>query len=169
MGYIAVGEILKAQGIKGEIKIKPITDDILRYKKLKLVYIDSKPYQIGNVRFDSNFAYLSLIGIDDRNKAELLRGKMLEIDRVNAVIPEEGAFFISDIVGCKIVIEDGTFLASVEDVLQCGAADVFMCKNAEGKTLSFPFLNRIIKNADIENKTITVFKMLLDEVCVYDD
>ncbi|MGN1094346.1 MAG: 16S rRNA processing protein RimM, partial [Candidatus Neoclostridium sp.] len=52
---IVIGRVIKAVGIKGEIKVTPITDDMLRYKKLKTVYISGIPYQILSCRFDKAF------------------------------------------------------------------------------------------------------------------
>ena len=165
MAFITIGEILKAQGIKGEIKIKPLTDDIERFRKLKMVYIDGVPYKISSKRIDDKFVYLGLFGVEDRNTAERFAKKNLDIDEINAVQPEEGAFFIRDIIGCK-VIEGNNVLGEITDVLQYGAADVFEIKGE--KKILFPFLNRCIDNIDIENKQITVNSGFYG-VSVYED
>lgn len=165
MAFITIGEILKAQGIKGEIKIKPLTDDIERFKKLKVVYVDGVPYKISSKREDGKFVYLGLFGVEDRNAAELLAKKNLDIDEVNAVQPEEGAFFIRDIIGCK-VIEGDNILGEITDVLQYGAADVFEIQGQ--KKILFPFLNRCIENIDIANKQVLVNSGFYG-VAVYED
>ena len=46
--FITVGQIVRAVGIRGEIKVKPITDNPERFKKLKIVYIKSRPYRMEN-------------------------------------------------------------------------------------------------------------------------
>ena len=68
-GYITIGVIIKAQGIKGEIKVRPLTDDSSRFFKLKIVYISGIPYRIRDIRID-RFVYLKLDGVDDRNAAQ---------------------------------------------------------------------------------------------------
>lgn len=169
MDYIIIGEIIKAQGIKGEVKIKPLTDDVTRYKKLKLVYIDTKPYTISSLRFDGGYVYMCFTTVTDRNTSETLRGKTIKIDKVNAVAVGENEFFIDDIVGCTIVDESENLIGKITEVLQLGAADVFVAKNTAGKYLRFPFLKKLFVLTDVANKKLIIKKELLDEVCVYDD
>ena len=52
MDYVTVGEILKAQGITGEVKVKPLTATPQRFKKLKALYIDERPFWVLGIRID---------------------------------------------------------------------------------------------------------------------
>ena len=83
MAFITIGEILKAQGIKGEIKIKPLTDDIERFRKLKMVYIDGVPYKISSKRIDDKFVYL----IDGRTR-KVVAPKKKSIKHVKVILPK---------------------------------------------------------------------------------
>ena len=150
--YITIGQIVRAAGIRGEVKVKPLTDDPNRFKQLKTVYVESKPYRIEALRFDADFVYLRFAGVSDRNTAETLKDKCIEIDRVNSVPLEEGSYFIADVIG----------------VNQYGAADVFTASNGL-KTVRFPFLKKMIVKVDVENGVIIVDKKIFDEVSVYDD
>lgn len=170
MDYITVGEVVKAQGIMGEIKVKPLTDNVERFKKLRVLYADGKPFKVLGLRIDRGFVFLRLQGVDDRNAAEELRGKFLQIDRVNAVDLDESEYFIADLIGCKLCTEDGDVLGEITDIFQnSGVVDVINVRGNDGKELRFPFLNRIVCEINIEQKKFTVYRKLLDEVCVYDD
>ena len=170
MDYITVGEIVKAQGIRGEIKVKPLTNDIARFRKLRVLYVDEKPYKVLGLRLEREFAYVTLQGIEDRNAAECLRGKFLRIDRVNAVDLDDDEYFIADLLGCAVVTEAGEVLGEITDIAQnAGAADVITARTSEGKELRFPFLNRIVCRVDTVQKKFVVEKKRLNEVCVYDD
>lgn len=164
---IIIGRIIKAVGVKGEIKVNPITDDMHRYVKLKTVYIGGVPYQILSCRFDKAFVYLKLNGVVSREDAEKLIGDFIEIDRINAVIPE-GGYLIADIEGCRFYLSDGTELGIVTDVAQYGAADVFTIEG-NGKVCRCPFLNRVIVKIDTDSKTIIADKNEFAGVCVYED
>lgn len=164
---IIIGRIIKAVGIKGELKVNPITDDMHRYNKLKTVYIGGVPYQILSCRFDKAFVFLKLDGIIRREEAEKMIGDYIEIDRVNAVVPE-GGFLIADIEGCRFYLNDGTEIGTVTDVSQYGAADVFTITN-EHKVCRCPFLNKMIVKIDTESKTIIADKAEFQAVCVYED
>lgn len=165
--YITIGEIVKAQGIKGELKIKPLTDDVLRFKKLKQVFINKLAYQILSLRINGGFVYATLDGIADRNKAELFVGSSVEIDRINAVDLPENTYFIADIIGCEVFKSDGSYLGKVDYVYQNGAADVYEVKGE--RNLMFPFLNDVIASIDVENKKIVVKTDEFDRVAVYED
>ena len=85
MERLVIGEVLKPQGIRGELKVKAYTDAPEDIKKFGVVYIDGVEYKILSFRTDgSGAAYLGLRGIPDRNAAELMRGKRLEGDRDDA-------------------------------------------------------------------------------------
>ena len=166
--YITIGQIVRAAGIRGEVKVKPLTDDPNRFKQLKTVYIESKPYRIEALRFDTDFVYLRFGGVTDRNAAETLKYKYIEIDRVNSVPLEEGRYFIDDIINCKLFTSDGAPLGKVTEVNQYGAADVFTATDGL-KIIRFPFLKKMIVKIDVDNGIIIVDKKIFDEVSVYDD
>lgn len=91
MERLTIGEVLKPQGIRGELKIKTFTDFPEDVKAFGTVYIDEKPYKILSFRAgEGGFAYLGLRGVPDRNAAELLRGRKIEGDREDAPELEEG-------------------------------------------------------------------------------
>ena len=170
MDYITVGEIIKAQGIAGEVKVKPLTACAERFGKLRVLYIDGKPYKMLGLRIDRGYVFLKLQGVDDRNAAEMLRGKFWSIDRVNAVELDDGEYFITDLIGCAVVDENGKELGKITDVLQNGGAvDVICAVSSLGKEFRFPFLNRIVSGVNIAEKKFAVIEKLLNEVCVYDD
>ena len=106
--FIVIGQIVRAAGIRGEVKVKPLTSDPNRFKQLKTVYVQSKPYRIEAVRFDGSFVYMRLGGVIDRNAAEALKDAYVEIDRVNSVPLDEGSYFIADIIGCKLYTSEAT-------------------------------------------------------------
>lgn len=164
--YISVGRIVKPQGIKGEVKIHALTDDIARFSKLKVLYIDERPYKIASMRMDGSFVFVKFFGVDDRNAAELLRDKFVRIDRVNAVELGECEFFVVDLVGATVTTKSGEELGKISAVDKFGAADVVTVKG--DKNFSFPFLKRVIANFDAEEKVLVVTDSL-KEVAVYED
>jgi len=168
---IEVGVILKAQGIKGGLKIKPLTDDPARFKRLKNVFVDGKIYPVTEYSFRDGHVFLSLDGVSDRNAAEALKDQYVYAADSDAVKPKKGSYFIRDLVGCQVfsIGPDGreALLGEVESVGQYGAADVFFVKG--GQNLMFPFLKRLGAAVDIGAKKITVDAQVLSEVVVFED
>lgn len=168
--YFELGRILKPQGVKGEVKLDAYTDSLSRFEALDFAYFREDGYvkaEIEKTRVDARYAYLKFKGCDDRDAAEKLRGKTLYIDRAHAAKPPEGACYILDLIGCAVKDNTGAEIGVLQDVLQNGAADVYVVKTAEG-TCMFPSVPHVVLDRDIENAVITVDAQGLSEVAVYD-
>lgn len=163
---IKIGKILKPQGINGELKIEPLTDNPNRFKKLKTVVIEATRYEILSSRVAYDAVFLSLVGVD-RQVAETLRQKFVEISRDEAVKLPPDRNFIVDIIGCKVVSEDTEF-GIISEVLQNGAADVYVVTKGKADFM-FPALKRVVLSVDTDNKIVTVDRLTLSEVAVYED
>ena len=165
MEKLVIGEVLKPQGIRGEIKIKTFTDFPEDVKEFGSVYIDGKDYKILSFRVGSDgSAYLGLRGVPDRNTAELLRGKKVEGDRSDAPELEEGQYYIVDIIGLDCETQDGEFLGTVKSIANL-SSDIYTIEKA-GKSVLFPAVKGVIVKVDLENKKLIVNKSVFDEIAV---
>jgi len=169
--YFELGRVLKPQGIRGEIKIEAYTDDMSRFAGLPHIYLEREGVYIKKTvekaRIDSRAAYLKLNGIDDRDTAETLRGQFLYIDRENAAPLPEGAYYIKDLVGLDIIVGEEK-LGILKDILQTGAADVYIVAMSSGGTCMFPSAPGIFLEKDVAGGKLVVNADRLKEVAVYD-
>ena len=163
---IVVGKILKPQGIRGEIKILPLTDEIERFKSVKYLIVKGQALPVLSLRIMDNYVYAKLDGIVDRNEAELLRDEYVSVKRVDAVKLDEGRYFIVDLLGCEIW-SGGVKLGILDDVLQNTRTDVYVVKG--DKNLMFPVVDGLIISTDVVARRIEVSKDRLKEVVVYED
>ena len=162
--------MLKPQGIRGEIKVRPLTDDSSRFRMLKSVTVGGVPRKIESVRISDGAVYIKLFGIDDRNEAEKLRGKLISIERAAAVSLSDGEFFIADLIGSKLFArsESGAeLLGTIENIESFGAADVFTVGG--GKRFTFAFVKTLCAEFDEVARALYVDKARLNEVAVYED
>jgi len=166
MDRLIIGEVLKPQGIRGELKVKTFTDFPEDVKSFGTVYIDDKPYKILSFRVGvDGAAYIGLRGIPDRNAAELFRGKKLEGDREDAPPLEEGRYYIVDILGLSCETEDGEFLGTVKDIRNL-SSDIYTIEKA-GKNILFPAVNGVVVKVDLDDKKLIINKAKFDEMAVY--
>ncbi len=165
---LKIGLIVKPQGIRGELKVQPLTDDINRFRKLKEVIIDDKTYKVLNTVIGGNVVFISISGVADRNVAESFRGKFLRVTRENALPLEEGRYFVVDIIGCQVVTDKGKEVGKVVEVTSA-RTDVFTLTCPNGKIMRFPFLNDLVISVDVVNKKIMVSEKRLEEVSCYED
>ena len=165
MNRLIIGEVLKPQGIRGELKIKTFTDYPEDVKAFKTVYIDDTPYKILSFRVGvDGAAYVGLRGIPDRNAAELFRGKKLEGEREDAPQLEEGQYYIVDIIGLDCETEEGEFLGKVKDVTNL-SSDVYNLEK-DGKNILFPAVKGVVVKVDLDAKKLIVDKAKFDEIAV---
>ena len=125
---IIIGRILGVHGIKGELKVLPLTDDPGRFYDLdEVTLIHDKTevdYKITNCRLHKSNVLLFLEGITNRNDAETLIGREVGIPKELAVSLAEDEFFIEDLLSLP-VYNDGQLLGKITDVMQAGGVDVY--------------------------------------------
>ncbi len=170
--HLAIGEVLKPQGVKGEIKVRPITCDMMRFEALSRIFwlLDGAftPARVKVTRIDMDAVYMMVEGVRDRNQAEALRGRLLYVDRENAVKLNEDTEFIVDLIGCEAQDDQGGKVGTLVDVLQPGASDVYVFKGARGEVL-VPALKSVVLAVDVHQKKMTLSAARLAEVAVYEE
>lgn len=166
MEDIVIGKVLKPQGIKGEVKIMPITNDENRFYDLEEISCKGEVLKISTCKVRAGFVYLCFEDCNDRNNVEKYRGEFISIPREKATKLPEGSWFICDLIGCEVFDNLGTDLGTLTDVLQNGATDVYVIN--DGK-LMFPALNAVLDSVDVINKKIVLNADKLTEVGVYAD
>ncbi len=170
--HLIIGEILKPQGVRGEVKVRPITCDPDRFYDLTTVYFEEngsfRPVKVQVNRMDEAAAYMQIEGVADRNAAELLRGKLIYIDRAHAVQLPEETEFICDLIGCHGHDETGRDLGELTEVLQPGGNDVYVFHGPLGEVL-VPALKSVVTKVDVANKDMLFDAKRLSEVAVFED
>jgi len=178
--YLRVGVISSTHGIQGEVKVYPTTDDAKRFLDLKKVFLDTDgtlagllPLEIENVRFFKQMVILKFKDYNNINDIEKYKGKDLLVTREDAVPLAENEYFISDVIGCELVTEEGIVIGTVKDILATGANDVYVAELSEGinsvpeelrgekqkesgTELLLPSIPECILDVDVEKKRVTV-------------
>ncbi|MNM88204.1 Ribosome maturation factor RimM [compost metagenome] len=152
--FLNVGQIVNTHGVKGEVKVFPLTDDPMRFKKLKKVIIDNKDVQILSYKFQKDRVILKLEGVDTMDDAIRLKGKYLKVSREDAVKLPKDTYFIADLIGCSVFDTDETPLGEVYDVIKTGSNDVYWVKGI--KELLIPVLKEIVLDINVEDKKIVI-------------
>lgn len=163
---LLVAEVLKPQGINGELKLRTFVDDPSQLLGVKNFYINGNAYPVQKLRLDGTFAYAKLSGVKDRNEAERLRGQEIYLsDEEKPVLPE-GAHYVSEILGCSLYAGEER-LGTVTDILQNGSADVFCV--AGKRNFMFPYVEGVITSIDLRENRLTADPDALARVAVYED
>ncbi len=151
---LRVGKIVNTHGLKGEVKVIPLTDDPKRYNDLEFIIIDGVERKIQGCKYQKDRVIVKIEGINSIEEAEKYKNKYMEIPREYAVPLEEDTYYIADIIGCNVFDTNGKDLGEVYDVIQTKNNDVYWIRKP--KELLIPVLLDIVTDIDVENKKITI-------------
>lgn len=153
---ITVARIVAAHGIRGEVSAYPETDFPERLRAGREVYVAgvaaARWSRIAAVRTGKPpKLLLRLDGVDDRDAAEALRGAELQVAAADLPPLPEGRYYLHQIVGLRVLTEDGRELGKVDDVLQNAANDVYVV----GQYL-IPALREVVREVDLAGGRMVV-------------
>lgn len=157
--YLEIGQIVNTFGIKGMVKIRPFTDDIRRFDRLKKVYIKKnnvEEYEIEEVKYHKDMVLIKFKGIENLEQANLLRNYYLLVNRDEEEPLEEGRYYIVDMLGIEVYTDEGKKLGILDDIFNTGSNDVYVIKDELGKQILLPAIKEVIKQVNIENKNMIV-------------
>lgn len=161
-----VGCVATTHGIGGEVKVYPTTDDPQRYKKYKEVLLkdpqerrEDRCMHIEGVKFFKQMVIVKFKECKTIEDAELLRGAELYVPREKAVPLKENEYYISDLIGIQVESDEGILLGVLDDVMQTGANDVYVVKQADGKEILLPAIKECVKLVDVKERHMTVHLM----------
>lgn len=160
---LQVGVITQTHGIRGEVKVFPTTDDAGRFKKLKEVILDTGreriPMEIEGVKFFKQFVILKFKGYDSINDVERYKQSRLWVTRDKAVRLQKDEYFVADMIGMRVVTDEGEDFGVLKDVLATGANDVYVVGREDGMEALLPAIKECVKKVDMERHVLEVHIM----------
>lgn len=158
MEYIQVGTIVNTHGIRGDVKVLPLTDDVKRFEDLKVVYLGDEKLklEIVKVGYVKGNVLLRFQHMENINDIEKFKNLAVWIDEKDKVELPKGSYFLHDILELEVYLEDNTHIGTVKDILQPGANDVYVVKNGKKEYL-IPAIKKVVKEINIAEK-----KMIID-------
>lgn len=156
---ILMATIGAAQGLKGEVRVNPLTSDplaLLGYNH----FTDSagRRFEIERGRAQKNVLIAKFKGVDDRTAAETLNGTQLFVERaaLDKVAKDEDEFLYADLVGLKVLDETGYDWGQVAAVFEFGAGDILEIKCADGKLRMIPFSKAAVPLVDVAGGLVRI-------------
>jgi 16S rRNA processing protein RimM len=157
---VNIGLILGPFGVKGELKIMPLIDDSNRLADLKEIRIgkeneESRIFEITKIRIHKTLVIVKLKGITSREDSMSLKNCYMRIPREDLKELGEDQFYLVDIEGMEVFIEDGKKIGILEQVIKTGANDIYSIQG-DGRKYLIPAVKDIIKKVDVENKKMYI-------------
>lgn len=159
--FLDVGKIVGTHGIRGDLKVECWCDSQQDFCDIKNLYFDKEGKILVkkcSARPHKSAILLKIKDINTIEEADVLRGKILYASREDLNI-EPDEFFISDVIGCKVIDESGNNYGVVADVLKNPANDVYEVKTPENKIVLMPGIKDIIIDIDPYKEVVLINPM----------
>ena len=160
---LKVGVITTTHGVRGEVKVYPTTEGPERFLDLEYVLLDTgkelRKLTIQNVKFFKNLAILKFEEIDNINDIQMYKGRDLWIPREEGQELGEDEYYIADLLGMEVYLEDGSRFGTLKDVMETGANDVYIVTRPGGEEVLLPAIHECIREICPEENRMTVHLM----------
>ncbi len=166
---VAIGQIARPHGLKGMVRVTPLTDAPDRFRTLNQVVVEKADGTLVTLTVESVAGHdtaplLKFHGIDSSEQADALRDAYLLVSREEVPSLPEGTYYVFDLVGYDVLTEDGQPVGTLSDVLRLPANDAFVVRLHPGRfTGSSPRSDEVLIPAvrefvriDTEHKKIVV-------------
>ena len=145
---IEIAQILKPQGIKGEVKALPLTNVLAVFNSLKNCYIDGKNMKIDHISLRQGYLYIKFNEITTRNDAENYRNKLLKIDKqILEDIKNDEDWLVDDLIGLVLYDDKGDMFGQIVEVTNYGATDIFVIEK-DGHNVEIPYIDGVFFEKD---------------------
>ncbi|HWR28792.1 MAG TPA: ribosome maturation factor RimM [Negativicutes bacterium] len=154
---IAVARITTPHGVRGEVKLQPLTDFPHRFEETEfLLLADGTRLVLESARLQMDTVLAKFRGMDTPEIWIPFRHKELYVTE-DALMPlPEGQYYIHQLVGIEVVDENGAALGKVSDVLQTGSNDVYVVQTPESNELLLPAIDTVVKRIDMAKRLMVV-------------
>jgi len=160
--FVLIGKITKVRGLKGQMKVYPLTDFPEQFAELDGVYVDSgdswKAYQISKASFSGNQIFLNFKGVDTPEEAGALVGSEIYMeDELRMELPQDN-FYFDEIEGFKVISAAGEEIGVLVDVYHFPASDT-LAVDRKGREVLIPFVKALVPEIDFESGIIKIIDL----------
>ncbi|MBN1221171.1 MAG: 16S rRNA processing protein RimM [Anaerolineae bacterium] len=157
--YLAVGKVVRAHGLAGEVSMAVLTEFPERFETTEWLYLgdpyQATAYRLESYRWHKQHILLTLGGVTDRTGAEKLRGQWVQVPLAEAMPLPEGAYYFHQLIGLEVITTTGERLGVVTSIIETGANDVYVVED-RGREILLPAVADVIKSIDLEQGQILV-------------
>jgi 16S rRNA processing protein RimM len=158
--WVTIGKIVAPFGIRGELKVRSLTDIPDRFVTLDAVYLSPNyiAYTIEGVRpyKGEDMHLLKLRGVDDATAAETLRNSDICVPL--SALPQlpPNSYYQHDIVGLQVFRLDGTLMGVIDDIMPTGGNDVYVIKAPNSEQILIPAIKDVVKQIDLIRRVMYI-------------
>ncbi|MBF0153759.1 MAG: 16S rRNA processing protein RimM [Magnetococcales bacterium] len=171
--WLTLGRLVGSFGVHGEVRVQTFTETPERLLEFPVWSLDlprgssspggaaqkvsaQKVSVISGRRHGNDTVVVRLTDVTTREEAQLLSGAWVRVERTEVTEPEEGAYYWTDLEGCRVVTDGGEVLGQVQSMLATGANDVMILITPSQTERLLPFTREVVETVDLQQRIITV-------------
>lgn len=148
---IEIGYVAKAHGVRGELRIVTHNPESTTLDSASSVHVGGVAFDVESIRAVSGAYLVRLTGVTDRNGAEELKGKTIEVDR--ELVPlDDGEVILAELVGFDVLLPDGSAFGKVVRI-DAGPQDRLVIHHGDIERL-LPYVPEFIVSVDTDEGSI---------------
>jgi 16S rRNA processing protein RimM len=150
--FLVLGKLRRAHGIRGEIALEVFTrmPELLGVNRVVYVGDSYLPYRIENTRWKQELLILKFVGIDDRTAASQLTNLLIFTHTDQLPVLPAGDYYFHELIGLEVFDTDERYLGILTEILETGANDVYLVKDAEGGEVLIAAVEEHIVEIDLD-------------------
>ncbi len=161
MTLYRIAKILKSHGVRGELKILPLTPYLSAIDTEAEFYLEcgnrtTRPVRIRNLNQQATMTLLELSGVESREEADALKDCYLCAYKEQLPALSADEYYVYELVGCRVTDTSGQLLGTAAEIQSGTAQDLMVVTTPENKTFSVPLVRAFIKKIDMEKKMIII-------------
>jgi 16S rRNA processing protein RimM len=157
-GHVAVGRVVAPHGLRGEIRVQPLTAQSEHFAAGRTLWIEETAHEVEASRRQRGFVLLRLSGAASVEAAEALRGSLLSLPESELAPLPEGEYYAYQIIGLEVYDGDGARLGKVVGLFPTGSNDVYVVDGPRGELL-LPAIDDVILEVDVPGGKMVVSLM----------
>lgn len=157
---VTVGLIERPFGVRGEVKVRPLSDVPGRFEGLRSVSLLAKNGQtldasVTHVRRVGTGFVLGLTGLTTPEAASLWRGGFIRTVRGDVPELPDGQYYECDLIGLTVSTEEGQSIGVLEEILNVPGNPLFVVRQG-AKEILIPAAKELVNAVDVTARTMTV-------------
>ncbi|PSL51168.1 16S rRNA processing protein RimM [Salsuginibacillus halophilus] len=160
-----VGKIVNTHGVRGEVRVIATTDfPEERFVAGGQLYAEIEasqevvPLTVKSHRKHKQFDLLMFEEVNGADEAERLKPSLLQVAEEDmAPLEAEDEYYYHEIIGCRVVSDEGEDVGVIKEIISPGANDVWVIKRAHGKKDALlPYIDDVVQSIDVHEGVVTV-------------
>lgn len=156
--YLVVGFLRRAHGVRGEMILDLHTDFPERFQTGRMLLIgeERRPMTLASARPHAKGLLVRFKGVETPEAAGQFRNQWVYVLATDMPDLPEGKLYQHELFGFAVMDENGSLLGELVEILETGANNVYVVRNAEGKELLLPAIPSVVLDVDSERRIMRV-------------